>query len=243
MDYWDETMQDDLYLVAADGWTGAGKPRGIVENKEKKLKETPDLVVKRKKYKTDLIPPPLVVERCFSAERAALEALQATHETAARELEEFNEEHCAEEGLLAGALNDKGKVTKAGVTQRLKAIRNELESNEEGEVLTECLTLIEAETKAGEAVKEAQAALDEQTLARYTALTETEIKSLVVEDKWFASIQTAIEGEVQRITQQLTGRVRKLEERYARPLPELEREVEAYSGKVEGHLKRMGVPL
>ena len=243
MDYWDETMQDDLYLVAADGWTGAARPRGIVESKEKKLKETPDLVVKRKKYKTDLIPPPLVVERCFSAERAALEALQATHETAARELEEFIEEHSADEGLLAGALNDKGKVTKAGVTQRLKAIRNEPESNEEGEILTECLALIEAETKADKAVKETQASLDEQTLARYVTLTETEIKSLVVEDKWFASIQTAIEGEMQRITRQLTGRVRELEERYASPLPELEREVEAYSGKVEGHLKKMGVPL
>ena len=243
MDYWDETMQDDLYLVAADGWTGAARPLGIVENKEKKLKETPDLVVKRKKYKTDLIPPPLVVERCFSAERAALEALQTTRETVARELEEFIEEHSAEEGLLGDALNDKGKVTKAGVTQRLKSIRSEPENEEESEVLTKCLTLIEADNKADKSVKVAQAALDEQTLARYTALTEAEIKSLVVENKWFASIQTAIEGEVQRITRQLTGRVRELEERYASPLPELEREVEGYSAKVEEHLKKMGLSL
>lgn len=243
MDYWDETMQDDLYLVAADGWTGAARPRGIVENKEQNLKETPDLVVKRKKYKTDLIPPPLVVELCFSAERTALEALQTTRETAARELEEFIEEHSAEEGLLGEALNDKGKVTKAGVIQRLKAIGNEPESKDESKVLTKCLALIAAETKADKAVKETETALDEQTLARYVTLTETEIKSLVVEDKWFASIQTAIEGEVQRITRQLTGRVRELEERYASPLPELEREVEAYSEKVEGHLKKMGVSL
>ena len=243
MDYWDETMQDDLYLVAADGWTGAVKPRSIVESRETKLKETPDLVVKRKKYKTDLIPPPLVVERCFSAERTALEALQTTRETAVGELEEFIEEHSAEEGLLGDALNDKGKVTKAGVTQRLKAIRNEPESNEESEALTECLALIEADTKADKSVKNTQAALDEQTLAHYTALTETEIKSLVVENKWFASIQTAIEGEVQRITQQLSGRVRELEERYASPLPELEREMDAYSAKVEEHLKKMGLSL
>ena len=53
MDYRDETMQDDLYLVAADGWIDAARPRGIIESKEKKLKETPDLVVKRKKYKMD----------------------------------------------------------------------------------------------------------------------------------------------------------------------------------------------
>ena len=29
MDYWDETMQDDVYLIAADGWVEAAKPRGI----------------------------------------------------------------------------------------------------------------------------------------------------------------------------------------------------------------------
>ena len=77
--------------------------------------------------------------------------------------------------------------------------------------------MIEAEAKAAKAVKEAQARLDEQVLARYAALTEAEIKTLVVEDKWFTSIRGAIEGEVQRLTQQLAGRVKELEERYARP--------------------------
>ena len=189
----------------------------------------------------DLIPPVLVVDRCFAAERAAMEALQAVQETAARELEEFIEEHSAEEGLLGDALNDKGKVTKAGVTQRLKAIGNEPESEEESSVLAKCLTLLEAGTKADKAVKEAQAALDEQTLACYTELTETGIKTLVVEDKWFASIDSTIKGEVQRITQQFAERVRELEERYASPLPNLEREVEAYSEKVKGHLEKMGL--
>ena len=161
-------------------------------------------------------------------------------ETAARELEEFVEEHTGD-GLLEDAVNDKGKVTKGGVTERLKAIRYELESDEERDALKHCRTLIEADAEAGKAVKEAQARLDEQVLARYGVLTEVEIKTLAVEDKWFASIRGAIEGEVQRLTQQLAGRVKELEERYARPLPELEREVEVFGARVEGHLKRMGI--
>ena len=55
MDYWDEVMQDDVYLIAADGWVDATTPRGIIEDKEKKILETPDLIVKRQKYKMDLI--------------------------------------------------------------------------------------------------------------------------------------------------------------------------------------------
>ena len=243
MNYWDEVMQDDVYLIVASGWTDAARPRGIIEDKEKKIKETPDLAIKRKKYKMDLIPPGLIVARYFADEQAMIEALQAGQEAAARELEEFVEEHTGEEGLLEDAINDKGKITRSGVTARLKAIRHEPESDEERDALKHCRTLIEAETQAARAVKEALARLDEQVLVHYAKLTEAEIKLLVVENKWFADIRTAIEGEVERLTQRLAGRVKELEERYARPLPELEREVEAFGAKVEGHLKRMGLSL
>ena len=124
---------------------------------------------------------------------------------------------------------------------RLEIIQDELESDDERDALKHCRTLIEAESAAGKKVKQAQAARDQKVLARYATLTETQIKTLVVEDKWFASIRVSIDGEVQRLTQQLAGRVKELEERYARPLPELEREVEEFGEKVEGHLEKMGV--
>ena len=243
MDYWDEVMQDDVYLIATDGWTEAARPRGIIEDKEKKIKETPDLTIKRKKYKMDLIPPALVVARYFATEQTALEALQAVQDSAARALEEFVEEQTGEDGLLADAATDKGTVTKASVKDRLKTIQNEPESDEEQKALVCCLALIEAESNAGKAVKDAQAELDQKVLDHYAVLTEAEIKTLVVEDKWFASIRAALDSEVQRLTQQLAGRVKELEERYASPLPELEREVEEFSVKVEGHLKKMGLSL
>ena len=63
----------------------------------------------------------------------------------------------------------------------------------------------------------------------------------MVEDKWFASMGVAIKSEVQRLTQQLAGRVKDLEERYAQPLQKLEREVEEFGDRVAGHLKMMGV--
>jgi type I restriction enzyme M protein len=241
MDYWAETMQDDVYLIAGDGWIEAAKPRGIVEDKERKIKETPDLVIGRRKYKMDLAPPVLVVARYFAEEQAAIDELQVAHDTAARELEEFIEENSGDEGLLVDAMNEKGKVTKAEVKDRLKAIKEEAESDDEREALNRCLELMEAESKAGRAVREAQAALDEEVLAKYTKLSEDEIKTLVVEDKWFANIRAAIKGEVQRLTQRLASRVRELDERYARPLPELERDVAAFGSKVEGHLEKMGL--
>src|SRR5438034_1536243 len=241
MDYWTDVMQDDVYLITADGWIEAAKQRGIIEDKDKKIKETPDLTIGRKNYKMDLLPPSLIVACYFSKEQAAIDALQVQQGAAARGLEEFVEEHTGEEGLLAEATNDKRNVTKSSVNDRLKVIRNEPESDEEREALTRCLSLIEAEAETDRAVKAAQAALDEQVLARYARLTEVEIKVLVVEDKWFATVIAGIHGEVQRITQQLAARVKELDERYARRLSDLEREVEAFSENVEGHLKQMGL--
>ena len=240
MDYWEVVMQDDVYLIAADGWVEAARPRGIIEDKEKKIKETPDLTINRKKYKMDLVPPALIVARYFAEDQAAIDDLQTIQEAAALVVEEFVEEHIGEEGLLEDVTNDKGKVTKGGVKDRLKAIRNQPASDEERNALTRCLELIAAESAAAKTVKDAHAKLDAKVLANYSKLTEGKIKRLAVDGKWFASIQDAIDGEVQQLTQQLAGRVRELEERYAQPLPELEREIAAMTTKVEDHLKQIG---
>ena len=117
------------------------------------------------------------------------------------------------------------------------------ESYEERDTLARCLTLLKDESALAKTVKAEQAKLAKQVLNHYAALTEPEIKTLVVEDKWLASIRTAIEDELRRVTQRLAGRVKVLEKRYARPLPAPERDVEVFGAKVEEHLKRMGLSL
>ena len=240
MDYWVDVMQDDVYLIAADGWLEAAKPRGIIEDKERTIKETPDLTIGRKKYKMDLVPPALIVARYFPEEQASIDHLEALRDSASAELEAFIEEHTGEEGLLADAVSDKGKVTKGGVKERLKTVKGEPESDEERDALKSCLTLIEAESDAAKAVRDAQAELDAKVLAKYSELTEAEIKTLAVDDKWFAAIESAIGAEVQRLTQQLAGRVKELEERYFVSLPSLEQQCHMLQERVLKHIRQIG---
>ena len=89
MDYWDEVMQDDVYLVVTEGWTEAARPRMLVPVGGKGKAESADLIVKRKKYKMDLVPPELVVARYFVTERAEIDCLRAGEEEIGRDLEEF----------------------------------------------------------------------------------------------------------------------------------------------------------
>ncbi|HXI24661.1 MAG TPA: hypothetical protein VNG71_12420, partial [Pyrinomonadaceae bacterium] len=93
---------------------------------------------------------------------------------------------------------------------------------------------------AGKQVKESQKALDALVAAKYPKLTADEIKTLVVDDKWLARLADDVQGELDRVSQALTGRIRQLAERYARPLPKLIREVATLAARVDEHLKKMG---
>ena len=62
----------------------------------------------------------------------------------------------------------------------------------------------------------------------------------MVDDKWLASIAAAVQGELDRVSQTLTGRIRQLAERYETPLPKLIDDVYRLAARVEEHLKAMG---
>ncbi|TPE46969.1 type I restriction-modification system subunit M [Maribrevibacterium harenarium] len=237
MDYWAESMQDDVYVLVQDGWQAGKVLRELVVNKGEKLKETPDLVIGKAKYKAELIPPALIVTRFFAEEQAQVDHLQSALDSASQALETFLEENTGEDGLLNDALNDKDKVTKATVTARLKLATDP----DEKAALKQAKKLFDAEADAKKALKEAQDALDLAVFQQYPKLSMDEIKSLIVDDKWLATLESQIVAEIERVTQQLANRVKELEERYSEPLPAITQSVESLSDKVAGHLKAMGL--
>ena len=240
MDYWTETMQDDLYMLISDGWREAAKPRLIIEDKDKKTKEKPDFTVGKQKFKADLIPAPVLIARYFAKEQASIEGLEAEASAIAQSLEEMAEENGGEEGLLAEAKNEKDKLTKASVTARLKEIKGDAEFADEQKMLENYLALLEKEAEADSRVKAAQKELEVKVAAKYGKLTEDEIKTLVVDDKWLATLAASVQSELDRVSQALTGRIRQLAERYATPLPRITKEIEFLSARVDEHLKKMG---
>lgn len=237
MDYWAESMQDDVYVLVQDGWPAGKVLRELVVKKGEKLKESPDLVIGKAKYKAELIPPALIVARFFAAEQVKVDTLQSLLDSASQELETYLEENSGEDGLLNDALNDKDKVTKATVTARLKLATD----SDEKAALKQAKKLFDAEGDAKKALKDAQDALDLAVFKQYPQLSIDEIKSMIVDDKWLATLERNIVAEIERVTQQLANRVKELEERYSEPLPALTQSVENLSDKVAGHLKAMGL--
>lgn len=227
MDYWAATLQDDCYLIATDGWK-AETTRVLVKNAKGKEVD--------KGWTCELIPKPLVVARYFAKEQAAMHGLETHIETLTAEMTELEEEHGGADGLFA----EMEKVNKANVTARLKEIKGDRDAKDEAISLNVWLKLCNQEADLKKAFREAEAALDNLAHAKYPMLTEADIKSLVVDDKWLSAIGTAVHGEMDRISQALTQRVKELADRYSTPLPVLTSEVEALSARVDALLKQLG---
>ena len=220
MEYWSENMQDDMYIVASDGWKA----------------ELTAVEGKKGEFESDLVPKQLVINRYFKTEKQAIEELEANLSNASQELEQLVEEYSGEDGFFT----DFDKVTKTTVGSRIKEIKNKAEDIEELKIMEQYLSLQTQESEAKRSIKEAQKALETQVIVKYKELTEADIKTLVIDDKWMLTIEQAVQAEKDRISQRLTKRIKELAERYESTLPELVAETEALTSKVEAHLNKMG---
>jgi len=227
MDYWAETMQDDGYLIADDGWKA---PTYRIVEKDKKGKK------KDKGWACDLVPKQLIVDRYFAVMQAAIRSIETELESVGAQLAELEEEHGGEEGAFA----ELDKVNKANVAARLKELKGDKEAKDEIAALTAWRKLNEQENELKKALKEAETELDTLCLAQYPKLSENEIKTLVVDDKWLAALDKDIHSEMDRISQALTQRVKELAGRYETPLSALEANVAVLHDKVAAHLRKMG---
>ncbi len=230
MDYWVEVMQDDCYLIAADGWK-AQTYRVIEANKKGKEVD--------KGWLCDLVPKDLIVARYFAAEQGEIESQQADLEAVTAQMEELEEEHGGDEGAFA----ELEKVNKANVMARIREIKGDSEAKEEEKILREWLKLSDRQASLKKTIKDAEVLLDRLVYDKYPELSEDEIKVLVVDDKWLARIGAAVAGEIDRVSQGLTQRVKVLAERYEEPLPELVSRVAELEARVAGHLAKMGFDL
>lgn len=333
MDFWSETMQDDCYLVAADGWKA--ETRRILEEVKTGKKKGE---MKDKGWTCDLIPKPYIVARYFAREQARIDELQSQLDEVGAAIDELQEEHGGEEGILkdvsskndaieayTSALiavwneddkaacgrysalkdeaaaqaerlraisdnhflsvlkNNKGRFTLKTVKDRLdvaydreeirflqgyidldgrqkdsaKTAKSMFESIEgryrqmlDADPLPEYLIdlkatvrfldLLDQQTALRNRIRGLEDELDYKAYTKYPELTEDEIRSLVVDDKWLAALTTTVYGEIDRVSQTLASRIRELAERYATPLPKLEADVEALSLKVAEYLRKMG---
>lgn len=121
MDYWADVMQDDVYVLAQDGWEAGNTLRILVPVKDDKGKdkyqEQHDFVLDKKRYKGELVPSSLVIARYFSAEQAHIDDLQSQLESIQSEMQQLLEDHGAEDMALESLQDGDKKPSKAAISE------------------------------------------------------------------------------------------------------------------------------
>ena len=238
MAYWDEVMQDDAHIITVDGWKSGNEVIRLQKENKGKKKDIEGLAG----LEGRLIPTSLAIKTYFAKEQTAIDELNATLEQVGVDMDALKDEHGGEEGLLSEVI-DNDKIKKADVQRRAKEIKDSADDADEHAMLTKYLALFEKETDTKKAIKDAENDLEKKVLTKYPTFSVEEIKTLVVERKWMDELSVRVLGEVDRLSHTLAGRVKELAERYAEPMPEITKDVETLTKKVEEHLVNMGFDL
>lgn len=247
MEYWNETMQDDLHIISEIGYK--------IELQKLTVKKNNKEITT---YHSDLIPKNLVATKYFKDEVNDISNIEEKLNEIQTKKEEFLEEYCSDDGILNGLsithnktikgqktevtedLYDGSSMAKGKVTEFIKQNRNNDDFTSEISLLKDYLTLFDEESLLNKDLKIKQQELYEKIITKYRELSEDEVKALVVEDKWLATLSERIEQLLIDLTQKLSQRVKEIAKRYEHTVDELEKEQEELKIKVKQHLKLMG---
>lgn len=224
MNYWAETMQDDCYMVSNDGWT---LPSDLTP--EKKSGIYSDIVC-------DLLPVSVILQEYFSAETAAIAEAEQAVANKAQLIDSFLEEQ-------QELFDNFEKVNESVIKKAVKDAAQLNFGKDDVDTFKHYLDLCKQKKEASKTLPDLQAALTDKVLAKYAALSEEDIRRLVVEKKWMRSILSSCMEEMQQVTQQLSAAITAVSARYERILPSLEADAHRYEDEVNGYLKEMGFIL
>lgn len=212
MNYWHETMKDDVYMIVENGWQA---------NKE-------------------LTPEEIFIERYFESDQDNLTQLDIKIEQLEQEKEELLEEHSGEDSIFEEVKSDAGNITKGNVNKKIRELKNDPDEQEDYETLVAYKALDDEISKIKKEIKTEKESLIKLVNEKYETISKDDLKALIIEDKWMQQITEDVNEELDRVSQRLTARIEELAERYEDTLPELEKDYELLVSKVDNHLQRMG---
>lgn len=205
--YWNETMADDVYLIAEEGYKAGCEIEDITEESENK--KTGEMKKKVVGWDGKIIPRSLLDEEFFAAEVAECRKWQAECERLKAELEELGGTRSC-----ASAPDDESEESLAKKIARLEKERKD----------------------AAKKAKAASQKLESLEKAKYPTLTLDEVKDIIVRGKWFRAVERGVMELHQSVSNRLSERVVTLAERYRDTLDSLDSESEALEKKVRNHI-------
>ena len=233
MDYVADTLSDDVYAIAQNGWLSARDLTPV----EKGDKQTPNLILgsgrNAKKFISEIIPPELVAKRYFAQILDQISLLETQISKKQDEFTNFVDEFGEDE--LSNAYDDKDKITLKSLKE---AIRQTSDKNEQ-EIYNKALQILTNQKELESTLKATTGELNQKVFDKFKTLDENDIKTLVVDGKWLSELKEQILSTVERAVQERITRISTLAARYDKTLDELTERASTLSLRVKAHLDAM----
>lgn len=183
MNYWNETMQDDLYMISRDGWMPE------LNIPEKKNAKWTDL-------SCDLLPVDIIVEKFFSEERDEYNNVSGRIASINEQLKAATEVTDDEEDSTTVKLSDKERLTSTAVLKKLKATLKKLNADIYMKILTKYSQIDEPTVKQLIVNDKWITAITDRAYAIVDLLTQSIATQLRTLHDRYANILSDLESEV-----------------------------------------------
>ncbi|AZA48902.1 type I restriction-modification system subunit M [Chryseobacterium carnipullorum] len=240
MQYWNEVMQDDFYSIALDGWKAGNEyTRLVIKGKKGKDGKTAQdkEIAGLAGIEGRMVTPEMMIHYFFKEQNDSLQDLENQLNLTQEALAEIEEENSGEEGIFS----DLEKINLKNVKDFYKERKADNVAKEELKYIKNYIDTQEALGGITKLIKIAKENLEVKVVAQYPLLTEAEIKDMVINHKWTPVLQQALQSEQEKLSQNLTQRIKELADRYQQALPTLETKTAEASRKVLAHLQKMGL--
>lgn len=239
----------DIYQAYSDHWTAieADLTRIHEEGREICRQIEPDIVLKKnaktKRFEEvmvgmrgKVIPLDLIKKTYFPEDLAKIqELLRKADEAAANSQDIF--ENLSEDAKEAIVKDDDD--TKYELKKLKAAIKSPVDlTADDLAALQQLLHEIDAEKAYKKKAKTADAALEKKTEAKAQALTDTEVHDML-EKTWVAPVTDAIQSVMQRVIEDFIHALKDLEQKYADPLSELDKQEQEESAKLKALMSEL----
>lgn len=230
--YWEETMQDDAYMVSRDGWKVT-----IFLPKDKKGNIKKSFTYED--ISCDLLPSMVLVNACYPKELATIQGFNTDIEDLESRMAFIVEENT---DSFSDFLNDKGQVKYSDLKAVIKKAKKTPADYDTSDVDNWNAYNEKAEEldRKKKALKEAVAILTTSVQGKYKTLTEDEVRELVFAHKWMPTMRQNLESLMLNAQQKVSSDMHALNARYENTLGSLTESVDSYESAVMSHLKEMG---
>lgn len=231
MEYWNNVMLDDVYLIKQEGYLKASGLKVVTEDADIMLGNGKNSL----KYKSDIIPSYLIAEKYFKKDLSKIEELSDLLNKKIEELSDLEQENSGEDELFNEVMSEKE------VSIKLKEVKKNNDLIDEKLILENWLSLKNEEKKLKEEIKLIFNELQKKLLKIYTEqFDENLVINLIVYDKWINTLKINIDNIFHQLISELTNKLQELWYRYGETLNNIEEELNKNECEFKKYLEQMG---